>query len=136
MQSELAANHPDLAIQILGVNAAGYEVPNPIFTSGRDIPWLQDVDDDQDGRSDAWVSWGTYDGDVVVLDATNTMVGFFNLSSYSLEDPAHYKTLRQTLVDTAVVPNRPRWPCSPWPSSGCSSTPGIRGRSDRGPYEL
>jgi len=104
MQSELAANHPDLAIQILGVNAAGYEVPNPIFTSGRDIPWLQDVDDDQDGRSDAWVSWGTYDGDVVVLDATNTMVGFFNLSSYSLEDPAHYKTLRQTLVDTAVVP--------------------------------
>lgn len=105
MQMELRADYPQLAIQILGVNEAGYESGNDLATAGRDVPWLQDVDGDGDGQSDVWTSWDVTYRDVVILDAANTRVGVFNLTSQSLQVPDNYNTLRQMLVDAVPEPS-------------------------------
>ena len=104
MQNDLAVNYPDLDIQILGVNELGNEAGNASVTAGRNIPWLQDVDEDHEGRSYAWTSWDVTYRDVVILDATNTRVGVFNVTSQSLQVPGNYNTLRQMLIDAAPIP--------------------------------
>ena len=102
MQNELAANYPDLGIQILGVNPVGYEGGNGGFTLGWDIPWLQDVDADHNGSSDVWTSWDVTFRDVVILDGENTKLGAFNLTVHDLQVAKNYNTLRQMLVDAAT----------------------------------
>lgn len=102
MRNDLALNRPDLAIQILGVNHRGYEAGNGSITSGRDIPWLQDVDADHDGQSDVWTSWNVDYRDVVILDAANNKLEVFNLTTHDLSQD--YLSLRELLVDAATVP--------------------------------
>ncbi len=104
MQNDLDANYPELDIQILGVNGAGLGGGNASITSGRDIPWLQDVDADHDGRSDVWTSWGVTYRDVVILDTDNVVVGTFNLTTYGLQISENYDALTQMFVDTALIP--------------------------------
>ena len=104
MQDDLDANSPELDIQILGVNEAGNESGNGSITSGRDIPWLQDVDGDYDGESDVWTSWDVAFRDVVIVDAENARVGAFNLTTYDLQVSENYDMLRQMLVEVASVP--------------------------------
>ncbi len=104
MQTDLDLSFPELSIQILGVNRAGLEAGNALMTAGRDIPWLQDVDDNEDGLSDTWDSWDVAYRDVVILDGQNIKVGTFNLTTYDLGVPENYDTLRQMLVDAALVP--------------------------------
>lgn len=104
MQNDLDAGFPQLNIHILGVNAAGLESGNAGITSGRDIPWLQDLDVNRDGLSDAWQSWNVTYRDVVILDAENARVGTFNLTTHDLEVPANYNTLRQMFIDAASAP--------------------------------
>ncbi len=104
MQNDLDANYPELDIQILGVNGAGYESGNESITSGRDIPWLQDVDDDDDGESDVWISWDVAYRDVVIADAENVKVQVFNLTTYNLQIPENYDALLQMLVDAHQRP--------------------------------
>jgi len=99
MQNDLDADYPQLDIQILGINGAAYTSGIESFTSGQDIPWLQDVDNNYDGISDAWASWGANLCDVVVLDGSNRKVGTFNLLN-----AGNYGTLRQMLVDVASAP--------------------------------
>ena len=99
MQDELNAK---IGIRILGVNRAGYDYANDDMTLGRDIPWLQDVDSDGDGSSDAWASWGVRFRDVVILDAGNTPVGTFNLTDNDLEVSDNYEHLQEMLVGAAV----------------------------------
>ena len=103
MQDELNTNYPGLDIQILGVNWAGSEGGNAATTLGRDIPWLQDVDNNHDGRSDTWKSWDVAWRDVVIVDADNAKVGTLNLTTYNLQVSRNYDTLRQMLV-AATVP--------------------------------
>ncbi len=112
MQDDLDANYPELDIQILGVNEVGYESGNESFTKGRDIPWLQDVDDNEDGQSDVWTSWNVTFRDVVILDAENVKVGTFNLTKYDLQTPENYEALRQMFIDAASpgdVPTVSEW---------------------------
>ncbi len=104
MQDDLDADYPDLAIQILGVNELGYEAGIDAFTEGRDIPWLQDVDEDEDGESDVWTSWDVTFRDVVIVDAENVKVATFNLDTYDLQIPENYDTLLQAFVDAALDP--------------------------------
>jgi hypothetical protein len=104
MQDDLDADYPELDIQILGVNEVGREADNDLIAKGRDIPWLQDVDDDHDGWSDVWTAWDVIYRDVVILDGENVKVGAFNLSTYNLQVPANYDALRQMLVEAASVP--------------------------------
>ena len=102
MQNDLDANYPDLDIQILGINAVGRESGNTSVTSGRDIPWLQDVT--RDSGSDVWTSWDAGYRDVVILDTANVAIGAMNLSTYDLRDPAAYDALKTIFLDTALVP--------------------------------
>ena len=104
MQDDLDTSFPELDIQILGVNGAGLESGNALITSGRDIPWLQDVDVDHDGSSDVWVDWSVTYRDVLILDAENVRVGVFNLTTHDLGISQNYDTLRQMFVDAASVP--------------------------------
>ncbi len=103
MEKDLDANYPDLDISILGMNPIRLEVGNEAVSEGRDIPWLQDIDADEDGQSDNWLtSWPFVYRDVVVVDANNVAVDSFNLTLHSLEEPDSYDALRQMLIDVAV----------------------------------
>ncbi len=104
MQNDLDANYPKLDIQILGVNETGQEADNDVITKGRDIPWLQDVDEDEDGHSDVWTSWDVTYRDVVILDGENVKVGTFNVTTYNLQIPENYNALRQMFIDAASGP--------------------------------
>lgn len=107
LQADLAENYPDLDIQILGINEWTDAVANETATEGRDIPWLQDVDADQNGTSDVRQNWNLIYRDVAILDANNVLVDKYNLSQNDLGDPrnepasANYLTLRQKLIDAA-----------------------------------
>lgn len=84
------------------MNPANLEIGNAEATEGRDIPWLQDVDEDGDGESDNWLtSWPFTYRDVVIVDANSVAVDTFNLTVKSLEEPDSYATLRQMLIDVA-----------------------------------
>jgi hypothetical protein len=89
------------------VNHSGWEGGNTVFTAGRDLPWLQDQDANSDSLSDTWTAWGVSSRDVVVLDASNTRVGLYNLTKHDLDDPQNYNTLRKMLIDAAS-------PQAPW----------------------
>lgn len=93
-----------MKIEILGVNDVGQEVGNPSITDGRDIPWLQDRDDDGDDLSDIRYNlWGADYRDVIILDNENIEVGRFNLTDNDLANQDNYNTLRSMLVYAATV---------------------------------
>ena len=123
MQDDLDAAFPQLDIEIVGINEAGFESGNGTITSEvdtadvgadgvdgtaddvtaiRDIPWLQDVDADSDGSSDLWEeSWPVTYRDVIILDAANVQVGVYNLTNNSLADAGNYDALRQMFINAA-----------------------------------
>lgn len=104
----LDADSPHLGIQIIGVNEVGHESGNDLMTSGRDLPWLQDVDLNNDGQSDVWDDqWGVEFRDVIVVDADNTRLGAFNVTSHNLADPANFEILKDTVVQ--IAENNPIW---------------------------
>ena len=102
MQFDFDTNYPHLDIQILGINAVGYEGGNAWFTSIADIPWLQDADTNGDSQSDVWAEWQVAYRDVVILDEENVPAGIFNLTTYNLQDGENYSTLRQMFISTAT----------------------------------
>ena len=78
------------------MNAIGLESGNAGITSGRTIPWLQDVPD-----QDVWTSWHVTWRDVIVLDQENRVVNIFNLTDHDLADSTNYATLRSILLEAA-----------------------------------
>ena len=98
LQTELDTDFGDLGVEIIGVNLAGRESGNSSFTSGRDIPWLQDVDADNDGDSDVWVEWGAQLRDVMIVDEQNQLVETINLTLYDLADTSNYDSLRDKII--------------------------------------
>ena len=127
MQTDLDTNHPGLGIQILGINKEGEESGNGLATAGRDIPWLQDVDADQNGQSDVWTDWKVTSRDVVILDANNVQVGVYNLTLNSLYYQANYDTLKQMLIDAVDVASVTSRNAGSNPASYTTSTPPILG---------
>jgi hypothetical protein len=97
MQQELASEHPELAIGLLGVNGDGHESGALLMADGRDIPLLQDT-----AAVDAWGAWSVTYRDVVILDADNQVFGVFNLTEHDLADATHYATLKQMMLDAAM----------------------------------
>jgi hypothetical protein len=77
------------------------------FTAGKSIPWLQDVDGNADGSSDMWAAWGVGHLEMLVLDGTNEPVSKTNLIQVSLNEPANYAAVRQSLIDTAMESQKP-----------------------------
>ena len=98
MQVDLDTNFPTLEIEILGVNEIGLEGGNSTICNGRDLPWLQDVVDEN-----VWGSWAPTYRDVVVLDGDNVIFGVYNLTGTSLAVPANYDALRQLFLDAAAT---------------------------------
>jgi hypothetical protein len=110
LQTELRQSHPDLEIQILGMNAIGHESGNVTFTEGRSIPWLQDVDANADGESDNWLtSWPFEYRDVVIVDAANRVVTTYNVTVHNLKETANYEELRSLIIDAAEAEPEASW---------------------------
>jgi len=107
MQQELDSENPDLAISILGVNEFDLESGNSLMTAGRDLPWLQDIDDDGDGGSDTWDSWDVEFRDVIITDSNNVQVAVYNLTNNDLTSADNYATLKQLLIDSASATSNP-----------------------------
>ncbi|MBX2798331.1 MAG: hypothetical protein KTR31_11695 [Myxococcales bacterium] len=88
MQRELGSG-----VTIVGLNEVGRESANDTITDGRDLPWLQDTDEDM-----VWTLWGIEYRDVVVLDEDNRLVDVLNLTTNDLADAEHYDTLTSWLA--------------------------------------
>ena len=103
LQTDFDTNYPQLNIQILGINQISHQNANPTITAGRDIPWLQDEDADQDGSSDVWLnSWPFAYRDVVIVDEANQVFDTFNVTTHNLAVADNYAALRQRFLDAAI----------------------------------
>ena len=107
MQTQLDSENPELNINILGVNEIGHESGNSQIIDGRDLPWLQDIDDNGDGASDTWDSWDVTFRDVVITDTQNEKVAVYNLTNNDLAIPANFAELKQLLIESASSPTDP-----------------------------
>lgn len=101
MQGELASEHPELPIQLLGVNEEGHESGNDTATDSVDLPWLQDVDIDADGDSDTWLDWGVKLRDFVIVDKNNVELIRLNLTTDSLAIAENYDRVKNMLIDAS-----------------------------------
>jgi hypothetical protein len=84
-------------VQLVGVNESGLESGNEAMTSGRDLPWLQDVPE-----VDVWSTWAVGYRDVWILDGENRLLTVYNLTEHDLREPANYEELRALLIDAAA----------------------------------
>ncbi|MBK8254302.1 MAG: hypothetical protein IPK82_16740 [Polyangiaceae bacterium] len=96
MQNELDSAGLPMEVKILGVNAIGLESGNASVTMNRDLPWLQDVQE-----QNVWVSWNVVWRDVWVLDADNVPVAVYNLTEHNLADPLQYAEFKTILTNVA-----------------------------------
>jgi hypothetical protein len=103
MQNDFDSNDPSLGIEIVGINLAGRESGNASITAGNDIPWLQDVDLDENGEADAWEDWQAQLRDVIIVDSQNREVSKINLTSNDLADTANYTLLRTMITDALAA---------------------------------
>jgi len=103
MQNDFDTNNPDLGIEIVGINLAGRESGNSSITAGNDIPWLQDVDLDENGEADAWENWQAQLRDVIIVDAQNQEVSKINVTQNDLGDTANYTLLRTMITDALAA---------------------------------
>jgi hypothetical protein len=96
MQEEFNAENPNLQIQILGINQAGYSSGNSAISNGRDIPWLQDTVDEN-----VWSTWEHAYRDVIIVDESNQRVGVYNLTTNSLASSANFQALKSMILAEA-----------------------------------
>ncbi len=96
LQNELDITHPEVEIELIGVNQAGFDAANEQVCDGRDIPWLQDMPEVL-----AWESWGVTFRDLYILDADNRPFAVFNLTDHNLQVPTEYEALRDLLLEAA-----------------------------------
>ena len=107
MQDDFDTNDPNLGIEIVGINQAGRESGNSSVTAGNNIPWLQDVDLDQNGEADAWEDWEAQLRDVIIVNAQNEQVSKINLTPNDLADAANYALLRSMITDAIAAEPEP-----------------------------
>ncbi len=109
MQDDFVRNYPSLDISILGINEAKLS-PAGFITDGRDLPWLVDVDANNNGQSDVWYdSWQIVYRDVVIVDRENNFVSAYNLTQHNLADPENLAFLKQSFIDVAVTEPMSDW---------------------------
>ena len=85
------------SVQILGVNAVGYEDSISDITEGNTLPLLQDTE-----PVDAWGAWYADWRDLVIIDESNAWVGLFNLTTHDLADASNLTDVRE-MVDDALA---------------------------------
>ena len=113
MQKEFDADSPELGLNIIGVNKFDQDFGNSHMTEGRDLPWLQDVDANNDRFSDAWELWGANWRNLIIVDAEGERVEVINLTSMDLDNADNYNSVKQSIMDAAVVETDPY----PWQNS-------------------
>ena len=96
LESELDETHPELSISILGINEFGHASGNDVATMGRDIPWLQDTDE-----QNVWATWDITFRDVIIVDAQGVYYASYNLTTYNLADDENVAGLRALLLEAA-----------------------------------
>ena len=64
---------------------------------------MQDVDDNDDGDSDAWMAWQAQLRDVILLDAANQKISTYNLTQNDLGQAENYDHLKELLVGAATA---------------------------------
>ena len=115
MQNEFDWHYPSLEIQILGLNEAGAPLPAPqgtgFITNDRDLPWLQDSDENSNGLSDVRdETWAAEWRDFVIVDRNSDWVTTYNLTTNRLDlDPANYTELKQLMVEAGMTPAETDW---------------------------
>lgn len=72
-------NASGINAQIVGINEVGYEGSNETITENRDLPWLQDVAD-----QDVWNTWAVTYRDIYILDGDGLLVDVFNATEQDL----------------------------------------------------
>jgi heat shock protein HslJ len=114
LQADLEANLPSSPVALLGLNESGAGGPaaNEAFAEGIDLPWLQDLDANQNGQSDVWRDlWDIVYRDVVILNERNEPAAVYNLTVNNLADAESYQEMRNLLIDVATAE---RTAASPW----------------------
>lgn len=120
MQADIEANYPSSPVQIMAINEHGADSANNVATALNDLPFLQDVDQNNDGESDVWSDWWTGEGpydpsiswrDVHVVDADGERQDIYNLTSHDLGTQANYDALKEMIVSVATAK---RVAQSPW----------------------
>ncbi|HUG71040.1 MAG TPA: dockerin type I domain-containing protein [Pirellulaceae bacterium] len=110
LQAELRATYPVLDIQIVGINEFGQDPVgfNDQMTTGRTLPWLQDVDTNANQVSDVWSEmWDVTYRDVIIINGENETVDVYNLTTNDLGVAANYATMRTKLIDEAMAEQKP-----------------------------
>ena len=101
MQKDLESTHPELQIQLLGVNEWGHGSANAVASANSDLPLLQDVDANEDFQSDVWTSWEVTWRDVFIVDAEGEVVDIINLTVNDLRNSDNYDELKDLILETA-----------------------------------
>lgn len=97
MQTELAAEYPNLPIHIIGINQIGAETGMTDVALMSTLPVVND-----DTNENVWTDWGAQWRDVKILNANNEIVTTYNLTTYNLADQANYDALKQLFIDAAT----------------------------------
>jgi hypothetical protein len=79
------------------VNGVGYEGGNGAMTSGRTLPWLQDV-----AGQEVWGLWKVGFRDVVICDDGNQFAEVYNLTDNPLDLEANREALKALLRSVAT----------------------------------
>ena len=98
MQSELNAERPDLEITLLSINMIN-NWSNGLTNRMGQLGVLPIVQDN--ANLNIWQSWGGQWRDVVILDADNQVVEYFNANDNELSNEQNYNALKQALINAA-----------------------------------
>lgn len=110
MQAEFNRHFPSLNVRMLGINEWGHEIGNGLATADTSLPWLQDVDANNNRISDVtYEIWQVAYRDVVVVNASSQETGRYNLTTNNLGLTANYNVLKQMVIDAAKTPPATAW---------------------------
>lgn len=107
MQNELSAQYPLLRITLGGINQAGHQSGNSAILPGRDLPFLQDADANQNGNGNVWEAWQAEWRDVVIVGGSSEKLGVYNLTTHDLSAAANFAELKGLLIDAAMSVQKP-----------------------------
>ena len=97
MQSDLDNNHPNLDIDIFGINMTGTSAGAVYFPSSLSLPMVQDS-----SSLGIWNDWDAQWRDVYILNENNELVLVYNLTTNSLSDSNNYNDLMQHFIDATA----------------------------------
>jgi hypothetical protein len=97
IQEELDAEDLPVPVNILGINPPGFEAGNETICDGRDLPWLQETQDDH-----VWQDWDVTYRDVIILDPKTLKVDVYNLTEHNLAETESRNVLKQKLRNAAA----------------------------------